>query len=84
MKQITERNKEAYDFIVSFTVEHGYSPTQEEIGEHMGVTLWSGRRHLIALHEAGWIKYEPSMHRKIEVLKSDVCLHCGRKKRNKA
>lgn len=37
MKQLTAKQQQIYDYIVSFTDEHGYPPSVREIGEYVGL-----------------------------------------------
>ena len=56
MKGLTEKQRQIYQFIVSFQQDHGYPPSVREIGEHMGLKSPSTVHfHLKGLEEAGII-----------------------------
>ena len=56
MKGLTEKQRQIYQFIVSFQQDHGYPPSVREIGEHMGLKSPSTVHfHLKGLEEAGVI-----------------------------
>ena len=37
MKALTEKQRQIYDYIISFQRDHGYPPSVREIGEHVGL-----------------------------------------------
>ena len=56
MKGLTEKQRQIYQFIVSFQQDHGYPPSVREIGAHMGLKSPSTVHfHLKGLEEAGII-----------------------------
>ena len=56
-------------YISAFTAEHGYPPTQREIGAAVGISSTSHvHYHLQKLRLAGRITYEPGKMRTIRVL----------------
>ena len=56
MGTITPKQQKIYDFIQSFTAEHGYPPSVREIGAAMGLKSPSTVHfHLKGLEEAGMI-----------------------------
>ncbi|MCD8375961.1 MAG: transcriptional repressor LexA [Oscillospiraceae bacterium] len=67
MKELTPQQKKIYDYIVSFSQEHGYPPSIREIGAHVGLKSPSTVHfHLKSLQDAGWITQE---HGKTRTLK---------------
>lgn len=68
---LTKRQKELYDFLEAFIVEHGYAPTLEEIGEHFELSsLATVHKHLANLEEKGLIKRKWNFSRAIELAPS--------------
>ena len=54
MGNLTPKQQKIYDFIQSFTAEHGYPPSVREIGAAMGLKSPSTVHfHLKGLEEAG-------------------------------
>ncbi len=64
--QLTERQREVYDFIREKIKGRGYGPTVREIGEQFGISSPNGVMcHLKALEKKGLIIREPNMSRAI-------------------
>ena len=64
--QLTERQREIYDFIKLKIESRGYGPTVREIGEEFGIKSPNGVMcHLKALEKKGLITREPNMSRAI-------------------
>jgi repressor LexA len=56
---LTDRQKQAYEFICRYGARHGYPPTLREIGEHMGIRSTNGvNDHLKALEKKGYLERE--------------------------
>src|SRR5258707_12837031 len=67
--QLTDRQKEIYDFIEEKIEVRGYGPTVREIGLAFGIKSPNGVMcHLKALQKKGLIRREPNMSRAIEFL----------------
>lgn len=74
MKQITAKQQQIYDYIVSFTDEHGYPPSVREIGEYVGLKSPSTVHfHLKGLQSAGLITQAAGKTRAISI--ADSSLH---------
>ena len=68
MKQLTAKQQQIYDYIVSFTDEHGYPPSVREIGEYMGLKSPSTVHfHLKGLQNAGFITQAAGKTRAISI-----------------
>lgn len=68
MKQITAKQQQIYDYIVSFTDEHGYPPSVREIGEYVGLKSPSTVHfHLKGLQSAGLITQAAGKTRAISI-----------------
>lgn len=66
--QLTERQREVYDFIREKIKGRGYGPTVREIGEQFGISSPNGVMcHLKALEKKGLIIREPNMSRAIQL-----------------
>lgn len=68
MKELTAKQQQIYDYIISFTDEHGYPPSVREIGEHVGLKSPSTVHfHLKGLQNAGMITQAAGKTRAISV-----------------
>jgi repressor LexA len=69
--QLTERQRDVYDFIRDKIVNRGYGPTVREIGEHFHISSPNGVMcHLKALEKKGLIRRSPNKSRAIELTKA--------------
>src|SRR5438132_13159420 len=67
--QLTERQREIYDFIREEIESRGYGPTVREIGEGFGIKSPNGVMcHLKALEKKGLIKREGFQARAIQLM----------------
>lgn len=67
--KISKRQQAIYDFIKSYTEDHGYPPSVREIGSAVGLASPSTvHMHLKALEELGLIKRDSKKPRTIEVV----------------
>ena len=68
MKKLTKRQKEIYDFLLSYSSDYGYSPSLEEIKEELGISAVSTVfEHLNNLEKKGYISREKGQARGIEL-----------------
>ena len=68
MDQLTERQREVYEFIRDKIRNRGYGPTVREIGEQFQISSPNGVMcHLKALEKKGLITREPNMSRAIQL-----------------
>jgi repressor LexA len=68
MDQLTQRQKEVYQFIREKIRGRGYGPTVREIGDHFEISSPNGVMcHLKALEKKGLITREPNMSRAIQL-----------------
>jgi repressor LexA len=66
--QLTERQKEVYEFIRDKIRNRGYGPTVREIGDEFDISSPNGVMcHLKALEKKGLITREPNMSRAIQL-----------------
>jgi len=66
---LTKRQQEIFDFIKTYSSEHGYPPTVRDIGKAIGLTSSSTvHAHLSNLEKLGLLKRDPTKPRAIEVL----------------
>lgn len=71
--KLGRRQLEIYDFIRSYTDEHGYPPSVREIGSAVGLASPSTvHMHLKALEERGLIRRDSKKPRTIEVVTHDA------------
>lgn len=67
--KLSKRQQSIYDYICSYTKEHGYPPSVREIGSAVGLASPSTvHMHLKALEEKGYIKRDSKKPRTIEVV----------------
>lgn len=65
---LTKRQKQMYDYLEGYILEHGYAPTLEEIGRHFQLSsLATVHKHLANLEEKGLIKRKWNFSRAIEL-----------------
>src|SRR5215216_3233221 len=68
LDQLTERQREVYDFIREKIRGRGYGPTVREIGDNFRIASPNGVMcHLKALEKKGLITREPNMSRAIQI-----------------
>lgn len=68
MKELTTKQQQIYDYIISFTEEHGYPPSVREIGEYVGLKSPSTVHfHLKGLQSAGLITQAAGKTRAISI-----------------
>lgn len=66
---ITRRQKEVLDFLSSFTVQNGYSPSYEEIASGLGLnSLATVHKHVTNLQTKGLLQRAHNRSRSIDVL----------------
>ena len=65
---VSKRQLEAYEYICSYTREHGFPPSVREIGQAIGLSSPSTvHSHLKKLEEAGYVRRDPNKPRTIEI-----------------
>jgi repressor LexA len=70
---LTRRQREILTFLGSYTEEHGYAPSFEEIAAHFNYnSLATVHEHLSNLERKGYIRRNYNESRAIEILPSDV------------
>jgi repressor LexA len=70
-QKISKRQQSIYDYICSYTKEHGYPPSVREIGTAVGLASPSTvHMHLKTLEERGYIHRDSKKPRTIEVVDS--------------
>ena len=68
LKELTTKQQQIYDYIISFTDEHGYPPSVREIGEYVGLRSPSTVHfHLKGLQSAGLISQAAGKTRAISI-----------------
>jgi repressor LexA len=66
---LTKRQQEIYEFIQSYSAEHGYPPTVRDIGKAVGLASSSTvHAHLANLEKLGLIRRDPTKPRALELL----------------
>ena len=69
-KELTEKQKQVFDYITNYTEENGFPPTREEIASCCGMKYTSGIvNHLQALERKGFIRLLKKVARGIEIIK---------------
>jgi len=66
--ELTDRQKEIFEFIKRFIKERGFPPSVREIGERFQIYPRAAFDHLKALERKGYLRREGSMSRGLEVL----------------
>lgn len=75
MKNLTGRQREVLDFIISYKNRYSYPPTIREIAENFRISVKGGYDHLKALEKKGSIRCNLRRSRAIEVLGEEK--NCG-------
>ncbi len=66
---LTKRQQEIFDFIKSYSRDHGYPPTVRDIGKAIGLTSSSTvHAHLANLEKLGVLRRDPTKPRAMEIL----------------
>src|SRR4051812_43030850 len=66
---LTPKQKEVLDFIHSFSEEHGYSPSQQEIAKHFGFkSLGTVQNYLVRLERQGILRKTLNARRGAQVV----------------
>jgi len=66
---LTKRQREIFDFIKSYSADHGYPPTVRDIGKAIGLTSSSTvHAHLSNLEKLGLLRRDPTRPRALELL----------------
>ncbi len=69
--QLTERQKNVYEYLRDLIVNRGYGPTVREIGEQFNISSPNGVMcHLKALEKKGLIRRSPNKSRAIELTRA--------------
>lgn len=69
---ITKKQKEVYDYISNYSLEHGFAPTQKEIKEYFGLkSFGSVQRYLKYLVNAGYLESDWNARRGIKITTSN-------------
>ena len=72
MKEISDRQKQIYQFIKRTVQEKGYPPSVREIGIAVGLQSSSTvHGHLAKLEDKGYIKRDPTKPRAIEIVQTE-------------
>jgi len=66
---ISKKQKDIYDFIVSYAKDHGYAPSLEEIAKHFSFLTYpsSAYYHVKKLQDEGYIERESNIPRSISI-----------------
>jgi repressor LexA len=66
---VTRRQKQVVDFVQAYLHRHGYAPSLEEIGRHLGLaSLATVHKHLTRLESRGIIRRRPHQSRSLQVV----------------
>lgn len=69
---LTKKQKEVFDYILSYTHTQGVAPTQKEIKDHFGLkSFGSVQRYLKYLIEAGYIEQDWNAKRGLKIKKEE-------------
>ena len=70
MKQLTEKQKSMFEYIMDYVSKQGYPPTIRELGLTFGITPKGAYDHLKAIEKKGYVRCKKNSSRAIELLKS--------------
>lgn len=66
--ELTDRQKEIFDFIITFIKERGYPPSIREIGAYFHIYPRAVLDHLRAMERKGYLRRRGTMSRGLEIL----------------
>jgi len=67
-KELTKRQQQILDFMISYVRDVGYPPTVREIGGEFKISSKGAYDHLVAIEKKGYIRRDPAKPRAIEFL----------------
>lgn len=65
-KQLTDRQREIFDFLRDYYFEHGFPPSIYDIAGHFGFSGKAAADFITALQKKGWITHEEGKKRDIQ------------------
>jgi repressor LexA len=75
---LTQRQREIYEFVLSYAEDRGYPPTVREIGEAVGLASPSTvHAHLANLERAGYLRRDPTKPRALELVRREQAASSG-------
>jgi repressor LexA len=75
---LTQRQREIYEFVLSYADDRGYPPTVREIGEAVGLASPSTvHAHLANLERAGYLRRDPTKPRALELVRREQAAPAG-------
>jgi repressor LexA len=69
MKELTERQKEVFEFIKEYISSHRYPPTLREVANHFSISVKGSFDHVRALKKKAFIRCDLKRSRAIEIIK---------------
>ncbi len=66
-KPLTDRQKEVYDFLITFIREKGYPPTIREVADNFSIYLKGAHDHIKAIEKKGFVRCS-SKSRALEIV----------------
>jgi repressor LexA len=76
MSDLSQRQKEVFDYIEAYRQKRDISPTFREIADGVGLSLASVMAHIQALRDKGCITWVPKSPRSIHVIKQGQIPFC--------
>lgn len=72
MKDLTDRQRQIFDYVRGYTKERGFPPSVRDICRHFEIQSPQGaQRHLNALEKKGYIKRDPGLARSLTLVSRD-------------
>lgn len=68
MTELTQKQRNVYDFILQFIKEHQYPPTVREIGDFFSISSKASHDYIKILNKKKLIEYTPKKSRSIKIL----------------
>lgn len=65
---LTDRQKQIFDYMVLYYKANGVTPTQREVAEELDISQASIAKHLAAIERRGWIKRSNGMKNALVIL----------------
>ena len=70
MQALTIRQRQIWEYLRNYVLEHGYPPSFREVAGHFKINLGTAQDHLKALVRKGYLKREPHRSRGVSLVRS--------------
>ena len=68
MEELTDRQKQVFDYINEFVSSRGYGPTVREIAKNFDISIGPVQKHIRFLIKKGYLKQKPGISRGLDIV----------------